>query len=50
MLEPVLPDNAYEEFADYSTDFSYVLENLVRFRVNMFRDEKGCQCGDADSY
>lgn len=42
MLEPVLPDNAYEEFAEhYSTDFSYVLENLARFRVNMFRDEKG---------
>ncbi|MCB9639282.1 MAG: PilT/PilU family type 4a pilus ATPase [Myxococcales bacterium] len=42
MLEPVLPDNAYEEFSqDYSTDFSYVLENLARFRVNMFRDDKG---------
>ena len=42
MLEPVLPDNAYLEFKErYDTDFSYALEGFARFRVNMFRDERG---------
>jgi CRP-like cAMP-binding protein len=41
-LEPFLPDHGIREFEEHhDVDFSFAVEGLARFRVNMFREENG---------
>lgn len=41
-LFPIMPDIKKTEFMEtWDTDFAYEVENLGRFRVNMFRDHHG---------
>ena len=42
LLEPIMPPKNREEFArHHDTDFAYEIENLARFRANVFADRKG---------
>jgi len=42
LLKEITPPENWEEFAQVNdTDFAYEIENLCRFRCNLFRDRKG---------
>lgn len=42
LFEPVMPDVAIAEFNDHhDCDFSFAVDGIARFRVNIFRDDKG---------
>lgn len=42
IMRRLLNDRALEEFVEfYDCDFAFKLEDIARFRVNMFRDERG---------
>jgi len=42
MVRPIVPDERWEEFlACGDTDFAYELEGVARFRVNLFRQQRG---------
>ena len=41
-FKKVAPSHAKDKFdRDFDSDFSYLAENLVRFRVNVFKDQRG---------
>ena len=42
MLTPIMPQRNRDQFKqDNDTDFAYAIPGVSRFRVNMFRDQKG---------
>jgi twitching motility protein PilT len=42
LVRPIVPDNLWEEFsASGDTDLSYEVPGLARFRVNLFRQQRG---------
>ena len=42
MLRPIAPPERWQEFeATGDTDFAYEVQNLARFRVNLFRNRRG---------
>ncbi len=42
MVRPIAPEERWEEFLDCGdTDFAYELEGVARFRVNLFRQQRG---------
>ena len=42
LLEPMMPERSRLEFEDKShTDFSYTLEGIARYRVNIYREDNG---------
>lgn len=42
LLRPIIPETNLEQFeAENDTDFAYAIEDLARFRANLFRDRHG---------
>jgi twitching motility protein PilT len=42
LLAPIMPEKNRKEFAErHDTDFAYEIENLARFRSNVFADRRG---------
>ena len=42
LIAPILPERNKTQYAsDNDTDFAYAVPNLSRFRVNLFRDNRG---------
>lgn len=42
LIKPIAPDDAWREFSDTGdADFAYEVPSLARFRVNLFRQQRG---------
>jgi twitching motility protein PilT len=42
LLKPIAPERSWEEFVrSHDTDFSYELSGVARYRVNLFRQQRG---------